>query len=225
MQLKAPDASLARFLAAVHGEAAPSAEPSIPPPVGFAGWAGSGKDTAAQAAAGYGRAYVHAFAATLKRAIEAFNPDVMVSTGAESVVRINELLTECGGWDGLKETCGRNYRFILERFGTELRRLFGDRVFASTAEHVMQHVAPTPTVFSDVRFPEELELIRRYRGVVFWVDRPGIEKLALPSANAISAGDCDYIINNVYSTVGDFQTAVQNIVEIAMRGKWDIETD
>lgn len=63
-------------------------------------------------------------------------------------------------------------RRILQLAGTEMRRTFGEDIWVRTLERRAQADPHTSILVSDVRFPNEVDCIRRLGGIVVRVDRP-----------------------------------------------------
>lgn len=161
----------------VEGVLAATEEPLI---IGLCGYAGSGKDTAAQGLLWTGE-WAHAsFAAKLKDFLAAANPLVPVYRGmpgyeafnladTEPVhVRYSEYVEEVG-----LETAKENpeVRALLQRVGTDAgRKVLGEDVWVDAAlnDLPMGHV-----VFTDVRFPNEAAAIQDAGGYIIRVNRPG----------------------------------------------------
>jgi hypothetical protein len=136
-----------------------------PPIVGLAGYARSGKDSAAAAlrSCGYER---RAFADPMRDALHRLNPTVRLGgVGWMSLASI----VDSYGWEAAKADC-EHVRPLLQRIGDLGKHLAGPRVWIDLA------LADRPelTVVSDVRFPSEAEAIRDAGGVVWRITRPGV---------------------------------------------------
>lgn len=127
----------------------------MPELVGLWGYAGSGKDTAAEAlvADGWRR---DAFADRMRTALYALNPKVVGSA------RVSDLVADFG-WDRAKREC-LEVRELLQRFGTEAgRSVLGENVWVDA---LMRNVQPGErVVVTDMRFPNELAAIRGAGGL------------------------------------------------------------
>lgn len=130
--------------------------------VGFAGYAGSGKDTAAQAliSAGWERI---AFADAVRDAAMALDPIIA------GHARLSEILLDCG-WDGAKQL--PEVRRLLQRLGTEAgRKIHGDSCWVNIARR--KALASTKAVvITDVRFANEAVFVLSH-GTLIWIERPG----------------------------------------------------
>ncbi|MFI2673874.1 hypothetical protein ACH5AU_30675 [Streptomyces albidoflavus] len=145
------------------------------PLIGLAGAARSGKDTAATALLDIGWQR-RAFADRLKSFLYELNPWIdSVETAA-----IAELAGEVDrhGWEMVKKYSAETRR-LLQRGGTEAgRQVLGEDVWVDalfqdlrTGDHL------TPTVITDVRFPNEAEAVRSRGGLVVQIVRPGQEHI------------------------------------------------
>jgi hypothetical protein len=110
----------------------------------------------------------------MRDAVEALNPVIRID--ADGLIYTCTLAQglKMYGWEGLK-TYSPDIRGYLQRMGTEVGRdMFGDDFWVEQALRVASgydHV-----VFSDVRYPNEAERIRKEGGVLWRVEREGIEK-------------------------------------------------
>lgn len=133
--------------------------------VALSGLAGAGKDTAAEVLVAQGWV-VGKFAAPLYAAVEVLNPYV-----THSGQRLSHLLG-LFGWDHVK----RNYpevRRLLQVMGTEIGRdIIGEDTWIDAA-HRWRCEQDAPIVFTDARFPNEIEYIRNQGGVWVHIIRPG----------------------------------------------------
>ena len=132
--------------------------------VGLTGRARTGKDTAAAAltAAGWQRV---GFADLLREVAYAVDP--IVSLGDAGHGRLAVVVDQVG-WERAKDDYDDVRRF-LQRLGTEgVRNHLGTHVWVEAA----MARATTPTVFTDVRFPNEAQAIRDAGGIVIRLVRP-----------------------------------------------------
>ena len=162
----------------------------IYPTVGLCGYAGSGKDTAAEAlvARGYTRI---AFADPVREVALAINP--MIGYG-ELQKRLSSLVRDLG-WTKAKKI--PEVRRVLQATGTDaIREVLGRDTWVQVARRKRAAVNG-PVVFTDCRFPNELEFIEDLGGVTIWIDRPGYGP-ALGHASETSVGpkDCHYLTHN-----------------------------
>lgn len=116
------------------------------PLIGLAGYAKAGKDTCA---------------------------DALVSNGFSRIAFADPLkdIARAIGWDGNKDDIGRQ---LLQDLGVSLRDFISTSVWVERAEEAIEEIAG-PVVISDVRFPNEVAMVRRRGGKVIRIERPGIE--------------------------------------------------
>ena len=92
-------------------------------------------------------------------------------------------------------------RRLMQTLGTEWgRELIHPELWVwlwerRAREHLRRSAAHI-LVVADVRFPNELAVVRRLGGKVAWVDRPGLERGGLASEHSLRVGDCDGYIAN-----------------------------
>lgn len=153
--------------------------------IGLSGYARSGKNTVADI---LGPDYRQlSFAEPMREAMLKLNPLV------EGRIRLAELVDE-EGWQVAKTY--PEVRRLLQVFGTEVgRNMFGEDFWVDLA---MYDVSPhEDVVFTDVRFPNEAEAIREMGGIIWRVDRKGIEAVnAHPSETALDDWNFDRVIDN-----------------------------
>lgn len=132
--------------------------------VALCGYATSGKDSAAQAliACGWQR---EAFADSVRESLLALDPLVMPGH------KLSELLYRCD-WDEAKRYA--EVRRLLQRCGTEAgRNIHGHDCWVKIAERKIE-TTTKDIVFTDCRFPNEVEFVRSLRGRLIWIERPGV---------------------------------------------------
>lgn len=163
------------------------------PVIGLSGRAGAGKDTLAQILYlqhGYVR---HAFADPLRDMALAIDPTVIAPEyGAE---RLSDVV-RWDGWDEAKQI--PDVRRFLQRLGTEGVRdhLGADTWVRLTEQRIAASDAPA-IVLTDVRYPNEVALVRRLGCLWVWIERPGANAAAgHVSEEALRAEDADVIVHN-----------------------------
>ncbi|MEU6056956.1 hypothetical protein [Streptomyces sp. NPDC047097] len=166
--------------------------------VGLAGFARSGKDSAAQALieGGWRR---DAFADRLKSFLHRQNP--LVPTAADAPpVRLAPLVAAYG-WDGAK-TRFPEVRRLLHSTGTDAGRVtLGEDVWVDALfnDHAPEREA---LVITDVRYPNEARAIQSRGGVLIWIDRPGVTPardgngVPYPSETALADWTFDAVLRN-----------------------------
>lgn len=163
------------------------------PLVGLCGFAQSGKDTVAKWLVKEHDWTRVAFADALRDVLYALNP--LIGVHGEEVLDVKEIVDE-QGWDNAKV----NYteiRKLLQRLGTEAGRdIIDPNLWVGMGEDKIER-AGGPVVVTDCRFPNEIELIKRRKGTLIWVERDGVGAVnAHASEHSVNAGDCDLILTN-----------------------------
>lgn len=160
--------------------------------IGLAGWARSGKDTVADYLVenhGYTKM---SFAAPMKEAMYRLNPRITVNEVSNTALRIG---IDVYGWDGIKER-SPDVRELLQRFGTEVgREMFGDDFWVTAALKKIPDGAKA--VFSDARYPNEADAVKKLGGKVWRVSRPGVGPAnGHASEHALNDYKFDQVIEN-----------------------------
>lgn len=210
------------------------------PLVGLCGYAQSGKDTTAQHLLNLGWHRV-AFADTLRDVLDALNPIADLNyrldlggfatengpmtgdalDGLELQLypfRVKQI-TKQTGWDAAKTTYPE-IRKLLQRLGTEAGRdIIGEHLWVHKGEEKIEKL-DGPVVVTDVRFQNELFMIRRRGGVILWVERPGVGPVNNhASEHSVLASDADYVINND-GTIEDLERKVQEFLHEMTWQQW-----
>lgn len=165
------------------------------PLIGISGAAGAGKDTLASHLAPFGYVRV-AFADPLREMALAIDPliDVWDDVGGIRLY-LSDLVSDFG-WDEAKKN--PEVRRFLQRLGTEgVRNFFGADTWVRLAEERIADLGDVPVVITDVRYPNEVELVRRLGGLWCHVNRP--DAAAVPghvSEEALDMADADVVIHN-----------------------------
>ena len=152
--------------------------------IGFAGWAGSGKNVAAEATGGL----VIGFADPLYAGLA-----VMLGVTEDQLrARVTKELPIAG--------IGKSPRDLLRTLGTEWgRELVRPDIWLVRARQRIEdagRAGAAVVAVCDVRFPNELAMIHDLGGQVWWVDRPGVVCGGHVSDHAIGPEDCDRRIAN-----------------------------
>ena len=139
--------------------------------VGFVGLIGSGKDTCADTLVSEGGFKRVSFATTLKDAVSAvFGWDREFLEGNTEESRLwREQVDEW--WADKLNMPNLTPRWVLQYWGTDvLRKGFHDDIWIASLESKLLQMKQD-AVISDVRFPNEIKMIKRLRGKVFRVKR------------------------------------------------------
>lgn len=208
--------------------------------IGFVGFIGSGKDTAADYLVNFHEFRRDSFANTLKDAVAAvFGWDRVLLEGRTKEAR--EWREQVDPW--WAERLGKpnlTPRWILQYWGTEVCRAgFHDDIWIASLENKMRKTADN-IVISDVRFPNEIKAIHNAGGIVVRVkrgedpewyaaaesmnkgpdgntswalSRNKIEKLKIHASETAWVGQpIDVIVDN-NSTIDDLFSQIKNLVQ------------
>lgn len=156
--------------------------------IGFCGYAGSGKDEAAKALVELGWERI-AFADPIREIALAIDPIVsMKGFRLATLVRRH-------GWTKAKEL--GEVRRLLQRIGTEAGRNILGEFFWSEIGHNRAIDCGKNVVFTDVRFHNEVEMIRELGGKIIRIVRPGVGPAnGHESELAIDEIETDAVIQN-----------------------------
>jgi hypothetical protein len=175
--------------------------------IGFAGWARSGKDTAAAyLVENYGYTRM-SFAAPMKEALYRLNPRITINNVLGTPIRTG---VDIYGWDDLKEH-GPEVRELLQRFGTEVgREMFGENFWV---EYALQNVSDgSKVVVSDVRYPNEADAIKALGGSVWRINRLGVFAANdHASEHALDNYDFDGVIDNS-SSISELNRQLEGVL-------------
>jgi hypothetical protein len=138
--------------------------------VGFVGFIGSGKDTAADYLVNFHGYRRESFANTLKDAVSVvFGWDRTMLEGRTKEAR--EWREQPDEWWSKRLGKEMTPRWILQHWGTDvLRQHFHDDIWIASLENKMRKTGDN-IVISDVRFPNEIKAIHNAGGIVVRVKR------------------------------------------------------
>ncbi len=201
--------------------------------IGFVGFIGSGKDTAADYLVNFHGFRRDSFANTLKDAVSAvFGWDRVLLEGRTKEAR--EWREQVDPW--WAERLGMpdlTPRWVLQYWGTEVcRQGFHDDIWIASLENKMRKTKDN-IVISDVRFPNEIKAIHNANGIVVRVsrgpnpdwydtalgansgsvsDQQLLKQLGIhASETAWVGGNIDMLIEN-NGTIDDLYSRIQNIL-------------
>lgn len=139
--------------------------------IGICGFIGSSKDTVANYLVEEHNYQRDSFAGALKDAVASvFGWDRQLLEGATSEAR--EWREQVDTWWAERLNMPElTPRWVLQYWGTEVcRQGFHDDIWIASLEHRLLQ-QDTDIVISDVRFPNEVEVIKKAGGKVWWVQR------------------------------------------------------
>lgn len=207
--------------------------------VGFVGFIGSGKDTAADYLVNFYEFRRDSFANTLKDAVSAvFGWDRVLLEGRTKQARDWREQVDTW-WAQRLDMPNLTPRWVLQNWGTEVcRNAFHDDIWIASLENKMRKTTDN-IVISDVRFPNEIKAIHDAGGIVVrikrgqdpeWYDaavsanagpianptwslsKSKLERLKIhASETAWVGGDIDYVVNND-SSIDDLFEQIKNLV-------------
>ena len=139
--------------------------------IGLCGYSGAGKDAAAAAlvACGWVR---QSFADSIRNAALAIDP-IVLDEELMDYRRLSAVVRRIG-WRGAKKFC--DTRMYLQNIGVEAgRNIHGEGCWMKI---VLSAIAAMPyetqVVITDVRFENEVAMVRDLGGKVIWIERPGV---------------------------------------------------
>lgn len=201
--------------------------------IGFVGFIGSGKDTAADYLVNFHEFRRDSFANTLKDAVAAvFGWDRTLLEGRTAEARAwREQIDPW--WAERLNMPNLTPRWILQYWGTEVcRHGFHDDIWIASVENKMRKTTDN-IVISDVRFPNEIQAIHNAGGIVVRVQRgvnPHWYDIAIQANKGSTAaaswlkeqgihasetawvgGNIDYVVSND-STIDDLFTEIKNLL-------------
>lgn len=181
--------------------------------IGLTGFAQSGKDETAKILSliGYKRV---SLADPVRKGIYNINPLVIIfpdesnykelrnefidaSSGKKNLILNIQDIVNFLGWDEAKKI--KEVRRLLQFYGTEgAREIFGENIWTDTADKYIEKNNIDLIVVSDIRFPNELEWIRKKENnILIKIKRPGIGPINSHKSDiGIDDEKCDFIIEN-----------------------------
>ena len=160
--------------------------------IGLAGFAGSGKDTVGKILVDHYNFKRVAFADKVKELALKLDPFVHLPM-TFSNERLSSLV-ERAGWDETKRE--PEVRELLQRIGAGVRDVLGEDTWIDAALWDYNRYG-VDTVITDVRYPNELDVIRENGGVVWWIERPGVGPVNdHESENSVSGASADLTLFN-----------------------------
>lgn len=171
----------------VHIDRKPLEDPVL---IGLMGYAQSGKDAVAETLVSQRGFTRIAFADKLREFMYDLNP--LIPGDEEGYWELAATVDQYG-WDAVKERYADDThggRQQLQRAGIVLRATFGENILVDAA---MNDSWGGRHVFSDVRFPNEVEALLRQGGQVWRVVRPGYG----PVNNHVSETAVDHVAADV----------------------------
>lgn len=177
--------------------------------VGFGGRKGAGKDAAAWALEHFYGFHRESFSVSIDLAARGMNPIIDQIDGR--FVHYDEYVDQvCRGDFTLAKEHPEVRRF-LEQTGGFGRSIIPNLWVDRAEERVVERMATGQSfALTGVRFPEEIEMVRRHGGFTIWISRPGHEDLSSTAVteNSVGPEDFDLVIVND-GTLEDLSWLVQ----------------
>jgi len=133
--------------------------------IGLIGHAGSGKDTVADHLVRRGFTRI-AFADAVRSVLLSVNPLV-----TRDGLRLRDAV-EAHGWDRVKREIPE-VRVLLQGLGAGVRDTLGESVWLDHALRRLDTLSG-PAVVTDVRYPNEANVLRSRGFTLVWIQRPGV---------------------------------------------------
>lgn len=186
--------------------------------IGLAGRKQSGKSALADWLGREHRFTTLAFADPIKRAIDDIVADVLTNSDPDSVKPIIE-----GDKEWIIPQLGVSLRQLYQTLGTEWGRklIHPDLWIMATMPFVDRMLkCGSKIVIPDVRFPNEIDAIRKRGGAVIWIERGEIDLSDDHiSERSISMRDTDHVITNNFGDVESFcRTGAEYVLSILEEG-------
>lgn len=150
--------------------------------IGLAGPAGSGKDSVAEVLVKHHGYTSISFAAPLKKMLEVLGVD----------------MTDRSKKELPHPVFGKSPRQMAQTLGTEwMRNCVNVDGWTLLLEHTLARYSTTSFVITDVRFPNEVALVKRRFGEMWFIARPGVAPVARHSSeSSVRIIDCDRSFRN-----------------------------
>jgi len=180
----------------------------------------AGKDEVAQHLANKHGYVVMGMSDNLNQALLALNPWINTAMAYPEVQRYREYHDAIGYVEAKKNP---EVRRLLQVLGTEVgRNMISQDVWVNMAERtIREHWAQNKkVVITAVRFPNEIEMVRRLGGTTVWIERASEARtdaqgdiLAHASENSVSADDFEHFLDND-STLDELFLKVDEALQI-----------
>lgn len=182
--------------------------------IAFCGAAGSGKDEAASVLIQRFGFVKRSFAEALRGEVrQAFvNPTlaaILYKQMPECVRLAYRTCLDGHDTDPWRKPTSPAMRELLQKWGTEFRRAQDDDYWVRLERIALPDVGNF--VYTDVRFPNEYQMIRSVGGLVFKIERDGFKGNGHISESYWPTFDCDAVIGN-NGTVEGFRQSVQRAI-------------
>lgn len=176
--------------------------------IGLKGLAGSGKDTVANYLIENHKFTKIAFADPLKNILSIITgwPLEMIQGDSPESRKFRETVVH--------PDFGMTCRKMLQMIGTELfRNQFNKDIWLKIAKRTIINCPGNKVVISDVRFPNEAEMIQELGGYIFNIERPNEELLEVPSHSSeqLFSVTNEIIVKN-NTTIEDLYQTIEKLI-------------
>lgn len=196
--------------------------------IAFNGYAGSGKDTAAEYLASRYGFQIRSFAAKLKDLAIAANPIVNPSSDLNAPWTLQEVIRETGSLEAAK----RKYpevRGFLQRLGTAgVREHFGTDFWVDQIlpihhgwgpEKGFPSWLPGRMAISDCRFPNEADRVKLLGGVIVRIERDGVGPANNHASEVLLEAPGLITIRNKEGRIDLLRKRLDDLVELLASGE------
>lgn len=179
-----------------------TAQGQAPKLIGLTGYAQSGKDavSAFLRMVGYKR---FGFADAVREEVAVAQKHNRFPTPLPDLI-LADWITMVDPWE---KPTSPNTRRVLQWWGTEYRRAQDPLYWIKQLETRLAY-EPSKVVITDLRFLNEADFVERHDGVIWRVDRPGVERMDHVSETELDSIIPDRIINNN----GDLQNLARQVL-------------
>lgn len=181
--------------------------------LGVMGKKRAGKDTfAAHLVAEHGFTRL-AFADALKDVLLDLDPMVDIDAWDGDPLRLSALLDLTRDWEGAKQL--PEVRRLLQALGVAARTHVKESIWVDAVMNKAAYI-PGPVVITDVRFPNEADIIQRAHGKLVRVVRPGqVSDDTHVSETALDDRRPDFHVTNA-GTVADLHTRADVLADLLL---------
>ncbi len=174
--------------------------------IGLCGYARVGKDLAASFLVNRGDWERVSFADPLRALLLEIDPFTKHGMRISGLLRIYD-------WDWIKLNCPE-VRSYMQMLGTGARDRFGYDCWVKIAKSTILNSQYDHQVLTDVRFKNEVDMIKELGGKIIWIDRDGVG----PVNNHISemlpfAEYCDAKVRNRGGSIEEYQSDLLQVVD------------
>lgn len=162
--------------------------------IGLTGYAGSGKDEVAKSLTLRAGAFTMGMSDALHDMAMILNPILVGRDG--NLFDYQEIIFQRGYVEAKKEPAVREF---LQLLGTEAVRNIIDEnawVWAAERKFVPMLAEGKHVAITGIRFPQEVNMVKRHAGIIVRVERPGYGPVNAHSSDQIDSIAADHVIYN-----------------------------